>query len=57
MCVVISQEKTARELLSIEDINQAIVAYEIQKIVKDDKKVTSSTLCFDIYNVFNIHCL
>lgn len=53
ICIAISQEKTARDILSIEGIDQAIVANKIRKIVESDKKVTSSTLCIELYEVFN----
>ena len=53
VCVAISQEKTARDILSIEGTDQAIVANEIQKIIESDEKVTSSTVCVELYKVFD----
>lgn len=52
ICVVISQEKTAREILSIKGINEAIISSEIKDIIKDDRNVTSSTACVELYQVF-----
>lgn len=53
VCVAISQEKTAREIFSIEGINQTVIANEMRAILESDAKVTASTLHIDIYKVFN----
>ncbi len=54
ICFVISQEKSARDLLSIRGLGQNIKAIEIKKIVVNDKKITSSTVCVELYNIYNI---
>jgi len=52
--VIISQEKTARDIIISKGIGQGIVSTEIQEIVESDKKVTSSTLSVELYKAFNI---
>jgi len=53
MCLVVSQEETARAILSIEGIDKAIVSTELKAIVKSDKKITASTAYVEIYEAFN----
>lgn len=54
LCFAVSQEKTAREILSIYGINNAIVAYDIHEIITDDNAVTSSADRVELYKIFNI---
>jgi spore germination protein KC len=54
MCMAVSQEPTAMDLLSIEGIGQPMVAFEIHKIIEEDNKVTLSTDFKQIYEVYNI---
>jgi spore germination protein KC len=54
ICVAISQEKTAKDLLNIEGIGQPMVAFEICKIIQEDQKITSSTESEEIYEVYDI---
>lgn len=54
MCVAVSQEQTAKEILEIYGIGQPVVAYEIHKIIEEDQKVTSSTTFTEIYEIYNI---
>jgi spore germination protein KC len=53
MCIVVSREKTAKDLLNITGIGHPIVAFEIHQIIKEDHEVTSSTANIDLYNVYN----
>jgi len=54
MCVAVSQEPKAKDLLSIEGIGQPMVAFEIQKIIEEDHKVTSSIPYVELYEIYNI---
>ncbi len=51
--VLISQEKTAREIIASKGIGQGIVSNEIREIVENDKVSTSSILDVEFYQVFN----
>jgi spore germination protein KC len=51
--VIVSQEKTAAEMLSLKGINNPIVSYEIEKMIMDDNSVTSSTNSTLLYQVFD----
>jgi spore germination protein KC len=53
MCLIISQEETARAILSIEGIDKAIVSTELRAIIKSDKKVTASTAYVEMYEAFS----
>jgi len=53
VCVAISQERTARDILSIEGISQSVIANELRTILEADTKVTASTLHSDVYEIFN----
>lgn len=54
LCFAVSQEATARELLSIVGPGESLISVELQKILERDNEVTSSTLCYELYNIFNI---
>ncbi len=51
--VIVSQEKTAAEILNVKGVNNAVVAYEIENIVTDDKTATSSTSDLMLYQIYN----
>lgn len=51
--VIVSQEKTAAEILSVKGINNAVVAFEIENIIMDDKTATSSTSNLMLYQIYN----
>lgn len=53
ICTVISQEKTARDVIIVKGASEAIISHEIFKILNTDPEVTSSTLCFELYEIFN----
>ncbi|MGE5455856.1 MAG: Ger(x)C family spore germination protein [Ignavibacteriales bacterium] len=50
---VISKEKTARELLEKNGIDNPITAFEMKKIIKKDNSVVSNTEDSELYKVFN----
>jgi len=54
VCVAVSQTDTAKELLSLEGIGQPMAAYEIQNIIEEDRKVTSSTVYRPVYRIYDI---
>lgn len=54
MSVIISQEKTARDILATEGLGQTLVSSELYEILEEDKKFTPSTLHVELYQVFNI---
>lgn len=54
MYLVISQEKTAGELLGAQSIENPIISYNMQKIVENDHKDTLSIPITEIYKAFNI---
>ncbi len=54
MKIIISQEKTARDLLSATAVNNSIVSQAIKNIVANDNKVTASTKNIDLYQVYDI---
>lgn len=52
--VIVSKEKTAKELLTIYGLDNSIVSYEIRKIIDEDPKLTASLYPMQIYQVYNI---
>lgn len=52
--ITISQEETARELLTAKGIDELLVAYEMKKIIEQDTKVTGYTKGVEVYNFFNM---
>ncbi len=52
--IVISQGKTAREIISSKCIGQSIISVEIQKIIENDESTTASTSSVELYKVFSI---
>jgi spore germination protein KC len=51
MCVIISQEKTARDILNI---GEDVIATQIHNIIKSDKEITASTIRVELYKIFSI---
>lgn len=51
--VVISQEKTAAELLRVKGINNPIISYEIENMIMDDNVTTSSTNSNVLYQIYD----
>lgn len=54
LSTVISQEKTAKEILTASGIDHKIVSEEIEKILDADNKLTASTKNIDTYKALNI---
>jgi len=54
MGLIVSQEKTARDVLATEGLGQTIVANELFEILEEDSKYTPSVLYWEVYQVFNI---
>lgn len=51
---VISQEKTAKEVLTASGVDDKIVSEEVEKILDADNRTTASTKNIDTYKVINI---
>lgn len=51
--IVISEQKTAKEILTTAEGNSPVVSYDIEKILNADNKATSSAIVVEIYNTFN----
>lgn len=52
--VIVSKEKTARDLLTIYGLDNSVVSYEIRKIIDEDTKVTSSLRPVQLYRVYSV---
>lgn len=52
--VVISQEKTASDILKVQGTDQSNVSLELNNIVSNDSKVTASTAPLELYGIYNI---
>lgn len=53
MSVVISQEKTAKDILLAEGIDSKIISYEIHDMVEEDNRVTAATVSMPLYKAYN----
>jgi len=53
MNIVISQEKTAKEVLCAKGLDTMTTSYEIRNIVENDNKITSSTRNTQLYDAYN----
>jgi len=53
LAVVISQQKTAREIISTEGLIETVSSLEIQKSAKEDNQHTSSTSYVELYNIYS----
>lgn len=51
LSIVISQEKTAKEVLLAREVDAQITSYAINQIIKEDSSVTSSTIYVPLYKV------
>lgn len=51
---VISQADTAEEIITQKGIENAIVSYEMAKIIDEDSHISASTKCIPSYKVFNV---
>lgn len=51
---IISQEKTAKEILTANGVDDKIISEEIEKMIDDDKKNTASTKKVASYQVFDV---
>lgn len=54
MQVVISQQDTAREMLTIIGLDNSIVAYEMKEIAEEDQKTTSSVMMMPLYKIYGL---
>ncbi len=52
--IVVAQTPTAADILKIEGVNNAIVAFEMENIVSDDNTVTSSLTAPMLYQAYNL---
>lgn len=53
MSVVISQEDTAKAILLTDGLDSNIISHEIHQMVKEDNKVTASTINTQLYQAYN----
>ncbi|WP_110954139.1 Ger(x)C family spore germination protein [Anaerosinus massiliensis] len=51
---IISQEKTAKEILMVKGMDEKIVSEEIERMIDIDKKMVASTKKINNYQVFNL---
>lgn len=51
---IISQEKTAADILKIKNEESAAISYELESILGEDNKVTCSTYSLELYQVFGV---
>ena len=51
---IISQEKTAKEILAANGVDDKIISEEIEKMIDSDKKTTASTKKIASYQVFDV---
>ncbi|MBW7573838.1 Ger(x)C family spore germination protein [Caproiciproducens faecalis] len=54
VCLVVSQEKTAKDLLSIYGLDNSVVAFEIKKIIADDENVVGTMENVQLFQAFSI---
>lgn len=52
--VIASQERSAAEILSAEGLDNAVVSYQIQKILDDDQTNTASLLDMPLYRAYDM---
>lgn len=52
LSIVISQEKTAREIMLTDGLDSRIIAYEINEIVTEDNRITSATKYMPLYKAY-----
>lgn len=54
MYVAISKEDTAKEILECGESEQGITSVNIQEIIAEDNKITSGTINYKLYDIFNM---
>jgi spore germination protein KC len=50
----VSQEATAKELLTVTGEGNPLITLELQKIIQSDNASVSSTLFYELYNMYNV---
>lgn len=50
--VAISQGETAREVFDVDGADQKLVSYKLQMVIREDKRVTGSTLPVELYELY-----
>lgn len=53
MCFLVSQEKTAGEIIAAQGLDQPIISSEIKKIAETDQSITASTVYMELYEIFD----
>ncbi len=51
--IIVSQEKAAKDILTIEGLDNNVVAYEIKKIIDNDQSDTASLNSVQLFHAFN----
>lgn len=51
--IVVAKGIPAHDILQTESVNQPIVSYEIQRIIKQDSEITASTVGKQLYELYN----
>lgn len=52
--VIVSKEKTAKDILTIYGLDNSVVSYELKKIVDDDQSITGSLCSVPLYQAYNV---
>jgi spore germination protein KC len=52
--VIIAKDSSAKDVINVKGLGNVITSYEIAEIVDRDKKITSSTIDAQMYQVYNI---
>ena len=52
--IVVSQEKTAKDILSIDGLDDSVVAFEIKKILEEDQDDVGTVESIPLFRVFSI---
>lgn len=52
--VAISQGETAREVFDVDGADQKLVSYKLQMVIREDKRVTGSTLPVELYELYEV---
>lgn len=54
MYFLISQEKTAAEVFSAQNVDSAVLSYELESILEKDKEITLSTNAVQLHDIYNL---
>lgn len=54
VCIVISQEKSAREILATPGIDQSVTGLDLYDIVVEDKNDVSTTVYMPLYQIYDV---